>query len=120
MFQKVVKSLSKDFLTQLIGIKTLRSAGFDAFDDWHGAGPEADDEWKRYEQERGRNYLEAIDGYHAWHVFGFDKHHLDTSDLGLLVLPAGRTGHMELGYLIGQGKPGYILIDTLDRFTLSK
>ncbi len=27
---------------------------------------------------------------------------------GVLVLPAGKSGHLELGYLIGQGKPAYI------------
>lgn len=94
----------------------IRAAGFEVFDDWHGAGPEADDEWKRYEQERGRSYLDAIDGHHAWHVFNFDKYHLDTADIGLLVLPAGKSGHLELGYLIGQGKPGFILIEDLDRW----
>lgn len=95
---------------------TLRKEGFDAFDDWYAAGPEADDYWKKYEVERGRPYKEALDAPHAWHVFNFDKYHLDTSDLGLLVLPAGKSGHMELGYLIGSGKPGFIFLDTLDRW----
>jgi nucleoside 2-deoxyribosyltransferase len=27
------------------------------------------------------------------------------------MLPAGKSGHLELGYMIGQGKPGYILLD---------
>lgn len=89
----------------------LRKAGFDAFDDWHAAGPEADDEWKRYEEERGRPYINALDGEHAWDVFNFDKRHLDSSDFGLLVLPAGKSGHLELGYLIGQGKPCFILLE---------
>jgi len=31
--------------------------------------------------------------------------------VGVLVLPAGKSGHLELGYMIGQGKPGYILLD---------
>ena len=29
----------------------------------------------------------------------------------MLVLPAGKSGHLELGYVIGRGKPGYILMD---------
>ena len=28
------------------------------------------------------------------------------------MLPAGKSGHLELGYLIGQGKPGYVLFDS--------
>lgn len=90
---------------------TLREKGFDAFDDWHAAGPEADDEWQKYEHKRGRSYQEALDSYHAYHVFDFDKHHIDRSDMGLLVLPAGKSGHLELGYLIGVGKPGFILLE---------
>jgi nucleoside 2-deoxyribosyltransferase len=89
----------------------LRDRGFDAFDDWYAAGPEADDYWKRYEQARGRTYGEALTGYAARHVYEFDKRHIDSADAALMVLPAGKSGHLELGYAIGQGKPGVILLD---------
>lgn len=91
--------------------RLLRSKGFDVFDDWHAAGPEADDKWQEYEQERGRSYSDALAGYHAQHVFEFDRFHLDRADIGVLVLPAGKSGHLELGYLIGRGKPGFVLLD---------
>lgn len=68
------------------------------FDDWYAAGPEADDFWKSYEQDRGRGYTDALSGYAARHVFEFDKHHLDTSTHALLVLPAGKSGHIEIMY----------------------
>ena len=89
----------------------LRAAGHIVFDDWFAAGPEADDYWQKYEQERGNNYKQGLEGYAAHHVFNFDKHHLDTNDLAILMLPAGKSGHLELGYMIGTGKPGYILFD---------
>ena len=89
----------------------LRAAGHIVFDDWFAAGPEADDYWQKYEQERGHNYKQGLAGYAAHHVFNFDKHHLDTNDLAVLMLPAGKSGHLELGYMIGRGKPGYILFD---------
>ena len=89
----------------------LRSAGHEVFDDWFAAGPEADDYWQKYEQERGHNFKEALTGYSANHVYHFDKHHLDTNDIAILVLPAGKSGHLELGYMIGTGKPGYIFFD---------
>jgi hypothetical protein len=76
---------------------------WEIFDDWYAAGPEADDYWKKYEQSRGSGYIEALNGYAANHVFEFDKHHLDTSRAGILILPAGRSGHLELGYLSGRG-----------------
>jgi nucleoside 2-deoxyribosyltransferase len=94
----------------------LRALGYDVFDDWHAAGATADDEWKRYETERGHTYREGLKGWAAKHVFEFDLHHLQRSDLGVLVLPAGRSGHLELGFLIGSGKPGYVLLDNPDRW----
>lgn len=96
--------------------KDLRAAGLDVFDDWYAAGPEADDYWKDYEIARGRTYREALEGYAAEHVFGFDQHHLDDADAGVLVLPAGKSGHLELGYIAGQGKPAFILLDDVDRW----
>jgi nucleoside 2-deoxyribosyltransferase len=83
----------------------------EVFSDWLAAGPEADDKWKEYEQARGRTYEEALRGYAARNVFAFDKHHLDTSDAAVLVYPAGKSGHLELGYMAGRGKPTAILLD---------
>lgn len=97
--------------------KFLRSLNFEVFDDWHSAGPEADDYWQAYEKHRGHTYPEALQGWHAKDVFAFDKYHLNRSDMAVLVLPAGKSGHLELGYVIGQGKPGFILMDhEPDRF----
>ena len=82
----------------------------DIFDDWYAAGPEADDMWQKYEQARDHNFSEALKGHAAQHVYQYDKKHLDEADAGVLVLPAGKSGHLEAGYLIGQGKPVYILL----------
>lgn len=89
----------------------FRSVGFEVFDDWFAAGPIADDSWQEYEKGRGKTYPEALKGYAARHVFDFDLHHLNRCDTAVLVLPAGRSGHLEFGFLIGQGKKGYVLFD---------
>lgn len=87
----------------------------EVFDDWYAAGPEADDCWKSYEQERGRSYLEALDGHAARHVFEFDKSHLDRATHVLLVLPAGKSGHMEITYAeYGTDAKTAILLDPED------
>ncbi len=91
--------------------KLLREAGFEVFDDWISPGPEADDKWQEYERARGRTYKEALAGYHARHVYELDKLHLDRCDAAVLVLPAGKSAHMELGYLRGRDKPVYVLMD---------
>lgn len=90
--------------------------GVEVFSSWAAAGPEADDYWKTYELARGRSYSEALASHAAQHVFAFDKSHLDRADAAILLLPAGRSGHLELGYNLGRGKPGWILLDDPDRW----
>jgi nucleoside 2-deoxyribosyltransferase len=91
--------------------EALRRLGYDVFDEWIAVGPEADEYWQRYERARGRTYVEALSSYHAKHVFDFDKYHLDRADIVILVMPAGKSAHLELGYAIGRGKRGYILLE---------
>lgn len=97
--------------------REFRQAGHQVFDDWFAAGPEADDYWKKYEQARGRTYQEALQGLAANHVYDFDHLHLQAADVVVLVRPCGASGHLELGWALGAGKKGYILLDqTEDRW----
>lgn len=89
----------------------LREDGHDVFDDWYGAGPKADDHWREYEIGRGRPYAEAILGKAAQNIMNFDRTNILASDTVILVLPAGKSGHMELGLAIGAGKKTHILLD---------
>lgn len=88
---------------------TLRDYGFHVFDDWW-TSEDADEVWQRYEQERGHSYIEALDGLVAGHIFNYDYTHLNTADAGILCMPAGKSAHLELGYLTGQGKKTYIML----------
>lgn len=83
----------------------------EVFDDWYSPGKTTDTDWQMYEKIRGRNYKEALAGYHATEVFLFDNFHLHRARGAILVLPAGRSGHLELGRMAGQGKPTWILSD---------
>lgn len=89
----------------------IRELGHDVFDDWISPGEETDQKWQEYEDERGRSYEEALNGYHANIVFNYDLHHLKEAELVIMVLPCGKSGHLEFGWAIGQGKKGYILFD---------
>ena len=89
----------------------LREIGFEVFDDWFGAGKIADDSFQAYETLKGHSYKQALRGYGARHIFNFDRYHLDRAEIGILVLPAGKSGHLELGRMSGQGKPTYVLFD---------
>lgn len=97
--------------------KALRDANHQVFDEWYAAGDKADDAWRDYERERGLSYLEALRlSKAAQHVFDFDYQWLSRADAAVLVLPAGKSGHLELGWMLGCGKKGYILLDEPDRW----
>ena len=88
-----------------------KATGHEVFDSWFSPGPDADDYWRDYEKVRGRNYKEALNGYAAQHIFHFDKRNLDDSAAAVIVYPAGKSAHLEAGYMIGRGKPVYLLLD---------
>ena len=106
----VVGSLRNDNIPK-VAQEIRDKTNVEVFDDWYAAGPEADDYWRTYELDRGRTYEEALVGRAATNTFRYDKSNLDRCDACVLVLPAGKSGHLELGYFIGCGKPGYILLD---------
>lgn len=111
----VIGSLRNPRVPEIANV--LREAGLEVFDDWFAAGPEADDKWKEYEQGRGHSYAEALRGAAAQNVFQFDKRHLTESHTVVLVMPAGKSGFLELGWALGKGKVGYILLeDGADRW----
>ena len=95
----------------------LREQGITVFDDWHAVGPDADDHWRDYEKARGHRFKEALKGAAAQHVFDFDRTNIDESIAVVMVMPAGKSGHLELGYAAGRGKATAILLDKdPDRF----
>jgi hypothetical protein len=89
----------------------LRAHGFDVFDDWHAAGIEGDLNWKQYASDRGLNYKQALDLPFVQTAFDFDMKHLREADTFVLVMPAGKSGFLELGLMTGWGKRSYILFD---------
>ena len=98
--------------------KRLMDEGFNVFSEWYGAGERADDHFKEYHSGLGRTYLEALETDAAKTIFNFDKKHIDESSTVVLVSPAGKSGHLELGYALGSGRRGYYLLDDPDRWDL--
>lgn len=89
----------------------LRHRGWDVFDDWIASGSQADVEWTRYEKARGRDFVDALDGEHAHNVFEFDYEHLMMADTVVMVLPAGKSAHLEIGFAVGAGKSTHVILD---------
>lgn len=89
----------------------IEALGTECFADWFSPGSHADTHWRDYAKARGLSYGEALQSYAATHIYEFDLFHLDRSDAIVLLMPAGRSAHLEFGYMIGRNKPGFILFD---------
>ena len=97
----------------------LTDQGYEVFADWHAPGPAADDYFRDYSKARGWDYKQALQSHAAKNIFEFDKKHLDEADVAVMIMPAGRSGHLELGWHCRTGKPGYILFDeTPERYDI--
>jgi nucleoside 2-deoxyribosyltransferase len=91
-------------------VKALRQAGYKVYDFKHPAPGNKGFGWS----EVNPNWLEwspeqFIADLYSGHPaitrgFAYDKGALDSSDICVLVLPCGRSAHLEAGYAIGRGK----------------
>lgn len=92
--------------------KMLRAVlNTEVFDHWYSPGPDADDYLRDHIRFKGLSYPEAMDDWAVKHIFEFDKFHIDRAEAVVMLMPAGKSGHLELGYAVGKGKPAYIVFD---------
>lgn len=89
----------------------LRAEGFDVMDEWWTPGPQADEHWQEYEGIRGRTYKDALQGRAATNIYLFDRAYLDLADAIVVVLPAGKSAMIEMGYAVGRGKQVCFFLD---------
>lgn len=68
---------------------------------------EIDVNWKSWSKER---YRDALSHPIAERGFLFDMNALRTCDACVLVLPCGRSAHLELGWAVGAGKLTIVLL----------
>lgn len=102
----VIGSLHNPAIPNLSNV--IAEAGYEVFADWFGAGRIADDSWMEYEKTRGFTYEQALTRPAAINVFEFDKRHLLKADAVVLIAPAGKSGHLELGWALGRNTPGFV------------
>lgn len=89
-------------------VALLRAVGHDVYDFKHPEPgnegfhwSEIDPEWKTWTVEQfsaGLQHQVAADGFRR------DEAALDAADCVVLVLPCGRSAHLEAGYAVGRGK----------------
>lgn len=104
--------------TQPAVIHTLRAAGIDAYDfrnpeggtgfSWTEVMPTFDINEQKADAD---DYIAALD--HPRSIAGFDSDFaaMEKADTFVLVLPCGRSAHLELGWAVGAGKRTAILLD---------
>jgi hypothetical protein len=105
-------------LTGVSGIiHVLRAAGLEVFDFSFGGGmggPQAfhwsqiDPEYKSWDATA---YVEALKSKEAAEGFYTDFGAMQVCDTCVLVLPCGKSAHLELGWFAGAGKRTAILLD---------
>lgn len=99
---------------QPIVVDAIRDRGWDVYDfrnpepNNHGFHwSEIDPDWKLWSAIKFRN---ALNHRIADAGYKLDYDALNASDICVLLLPAGRSAHLEAGYCIGQGKPVIVMI----------
>ncbi len=100
---------------QPVMVELLRTAGFEVYDFRHphigpGKGGEGFhwswidpyyEGWGAAEFRGALKHQFAIDG------FSSDLAGMEWADVGVMLLPCGRSAHLEAGWMAGQGKPVY-------------
>lgn len=105
-------------------VMALRDAGHEVYDfknPPHGNTgfhwSQIDPNWKNWTEDEYRDALE-----HPLAVAGFnsDMEAMEWADTFVLILPCGRSAHLELGWAVGKGKETYILLDKMEPELMAK
>lgn len=72
---------------------------------------EIDHNWQQWTVEQ---YRDALDHRVAKQGFASDFNAMKWADTFVLVLPCGRSAHLELGWACGQGKQTLVLLDKME------
>jgi nucleoside 2-deoxyribosyltransferase len=94
-------------------VKQLRDAGHEVYDFKNPPGgtgfswSDVDPDWQTWNNEQ---YLQALDHPISERGFKSDFDAMQEADACVMVMPCGRSAHVEAGWMQGAGKPTAILI----------
>lgn len=119
MKRKIYVASSWRNLKQPAVVEDLRKAGHEVYD-FHNPAPgdhgfswrELDPDWMNWTIHQ---YVHNVHQPVADRGFKFDRDALNWCDTCVLVLPCGRSAHLEAGYAAGQGKRTIVMLDQ-DKF----
>ena len=92
-------------------VNYLRRAGHEVYDFRAHTGYEWSDIDPEWESWDGRQFREALTHPLAVEGYRLDFSAMEWSDVTVLLLPCGKSAHLELGHAAGAGKPTFILLD---------
>lgn len=94
-------------------VSALREAGFEVYDFRHPRPDNEGFQWSaidpQWQSWRPAAYREALAHPIAERGYGFDFEGMQWADTCVLVLPSGRSAHIEAGWMAGTGRRLYIL-----------
>lgn len=95
-------------------VADLRDCGHDVYDFRNPAPGDNGFSWRQiepgWEQWTPEQYRRALQHPIAMDGFNKDFHGMLNADACVLVLPCGRSAHLEAGWLCGRGKPLHVLV----------
>jgi hypothetical protein len=99
-------------------VEALRKAGHEVYDFKNPAPGNTGFKWGEIDTGwttwRPETFRDALSHPIAKQGFGYDMAALADSEACVLVLPCGKSAHLEAGYAIGAGKPTIILLQNGD------
>lgn len=99
-------------------VDALRSAGHEVYDFRHPTPGNDGFSWSEidpnWQQWTAQQYRVALKHPIAQAGFRSDFSAMQWADAGVLVMPCGRSAHLEAGWFIGQGKPLFTLLSLHD------
>lgn len=113
MHRKIYLASSWRNMQQPAFVESLRAKGHEVYDFKNPSGRtgfswrEVDPDWKNWTPEQ---YLVAMRHPISEAGFQSDWQAMKWADTGVLLLPSGRSAHIEAGYFVGARKPLHIVI----------
>ena len=96
-------------------VEMLREAGHEVYDFRHPKQGDTGFSWgdiaRNWRNWSPIKFIQGLQHPIAEAGYSSDKAALDWCDTCVLLLPCGRSAHLEAGYTIGQGKPTLIVLD---------
>lgn len=100
---------------QPLVVSRIKEAGFEVYDFRHPAPQNTGFHWSEIHPEWRQwtpvEFRTALAHPVAAEGFQLDMEALTAADVAVLVMPCGRSAHLEAGYCAGSGKPLIILLD---------